>query len=600
MKKPRSIRRRLVAGYFLLTLLTVTLVGVLALSLVKRYTDRQETEFLTANAEAVARRAAPLLAEIDMHQTPALFDLARTAAFLGNVQVRILDPAGQVIADSGPQDSADDFIWIQQAAGHHMSLELDPSLENHLIFRALTDEVDHTSYASIMILPGSDTDLDGLFPEQLPPGFTYLRGRRRADVWGRQMMFDVTKSVVWMEESGDEIVSQEQIKALPDRAPGEAGEAAVLPGDDETGAESPRSERVITVSIGDSSAPLGFVELSNGPNFGLESVATTRRALMVSAVGTLVLSVIVGVFVSRSLTAPLHTLTAATDAMTAGNLGIRAPVESQDEIGRLARQFNHMAERLEASFAELAAERDALRRFIADASHEFRTPITALKNFNELLQGSAADDPAARAEFLIAGEKQLQRLDWITQNLLSLSRFDAGFIELDLTEEEAGTLLTAAVTGFQGAAQERKIDLRLEPLAGPVRLKCDRPRLELALGNLLDNALRFTPPGGQITVGCMVEAGAVQLRMSDTGPGIDPADLPHIFQRFYQGQSGGHHPIQTTGCGLGLAIVQSIMQAHGGQVRVENRPAGGSCFTLVLPRLNADDATAEVETGRTG
>ncbi|MER3514529.1 MAG: two-component sensor histidine kinase, partial [Chloroflexota bacterium] len=109
-----------------------------------------------------------------------------------------------------------------------------------------------------------------------------------------------------------------------------------------------------------------------------------------------------------------------------GDLSTRAPVHGEDEIGQLARQFNQMAAHLEASFAQLSAERDALRRFIADASHELRTPITALQNFLDLVQGPAAEDPAARSEFLAESQKQVSRLEWITQNLLDLSRLEAG------------------------------------------------------------------------------------------------------------------------------------------------------------------------------
>ena len=293
----------------------------------------------------------------------------------------------------------------------------------------------------------------------------------------------------------------------------------------------------------------------------------------------MLLALVVGIVVSRRLSAPLRSLTAVAGQMSDGDLSTRAPVCGKDEIGQLAGQFNHMAERLEASFTELAAERDALRRFIADASHELRTPITALKNFNDLLQGAAIDDPSARAEFLGESQVQLERLEWITHNLLDLSRFDAGLVALNLADHDAGELIEAASCAWTTLAREKRIDLLVWPPAPPLTLHCDRARIELALSNLLDNALQFTPPGGQVAVGAEQREDVVRLWVRDTGCGIAAEDQPHIFERFYRGRNAAEG-----GSGLGLAIVQSIVRAHGGQVFVESRPDAGSFLAIELPR----------------
>jgi signal transduction histidine kinase len=237
-----------------------------------------------------------------------------------------------------------------------------------------------------------------------------------------------------------------------------------------------------------------------------------------------------------------------------------------------------MAGRLEASFAELAAERDSLRRFIADASHELRTPITALRSFNELLQGAAADDAAARAEFLAESQLQLARLEWITQNLLDLSRLEARLVALDVARNDVEDLVRAAVAAFRTLARDKEIALSIQELPSPLEVDCDRARIELALSNLLDNALKFTPAGGEVAVGAERVGDAVRLWVQDTGVGIDAADLPHVFERFYRGKNGREH-----GSGLGLAIVQSVVQAHGGQVSVESTPGSGSRFAIELP-----------------
>ena len=291
------------------------------------------------------------------------------------------------------------------------------------------------------------------------------------------------------------------------------------------------------------------------------------------------MAVVVGLLVSRGLAAPLHELTTVAGQMSSGDLSIRAPVRSRDEIGQLAGQFNSMAERLGASFSELAAERDALRRFIADASHELRTPITALKNFNDLLQGVAAEDPAVRAEFLTESQVQLERLEWITRNLLDLSRLDAGLAHLDLAEHDVGELLDAAASAFEPLAQDKGIAFSISPPTPPLGLCCDRARVELALSNLLDNAFKYTPPGGRVEIGAEPEGEVVQLWVRDTGPGIAHEDIPHIFERSYRGQNN-----HSEGSGLGLAIVQSVAQAHGGRVSVQSEPGTGSLFVMQLPQ----------------
>ena len=263
-------------------------------------------------------------------------------------------------------------------------------------------------------------------------------------------------------------------------------------------------------------------------------------------------------------------------------LSTRAPVQGNDEIGLLARQFNQMAAALETSFAALEAERDTLRRFIADASHELRTPITALKTFNELLQGPAAADPPAQAEFLAESRTQLARLEWITANLLDLSRLDAGLVKLDLAAHDVGDLLDAAAAPFRLQAQDKEIVLSVSAPPAPMTVVCDLARIEMVLANLLDNALKFTPAHGQITLSAAATGDSVHLSVADSGPGISPDDLPHIFERFYRGQSSAR------GSGLGLAIAQSIAAAHGGHVAVESQPGQGSRFTVILPSAERD------------
>jgi signal transduction histidine kinase len=530
----RSIRWRLVFSYVFLIILTLGMVGAAILRLVADYVERQEMEYLTANAEAVASQAASLLWPVV--RQAELQELAQTSSLLGNAQVRILDGSQRVLADS-ESAGARDVAWI--LVPHEWQLVVPEGFLDPLEISL--------PRGRRLVLPASVEEQLRLV-QQLPPevALTLLRWQDR--LWGGGFEFDVIKG-------------PEQLEDLV------AGSQAV-----------PRSDRVLTTPIDEAGAPLGYVEISRGPDLVGEAVATTRQAFTYAALGAMCLAVVVGLVVSRGVAAPLRELTRVAGEMSGGDLSSRAPVRSRDEIGQLAGQFNQMAARLEASFDELAAERDALRRFIADASHELRTPITALKSFNDLVRGAAAEDPAARAEFLAESQLQLDRLEWVTSHLLDLSRLDAGLVELDLADHDVGDMIEAATSAFRARAQEKGIDLAILLPVPPLELRCDRARMELALSNLLANAIKFTAAGGRVEIGAERVGDVIRVWVRDSGPGINPGDLPHIFERFYRGR-GAHGE----GSGLGLAIVQGIVHAHGGQISVDTEPEAGSCFRVELP-----------------
>jgi signal transduction histidine kinase len=336
--------------------------------------------------------------------------------------------------------------------------------------------------------------------------------------------------------------------------------------------------------------------LPDGPGSALTIVVTvskpytTRLATLDSVRGTLffaglialVVSIVVGVLVARRLTTPLARLRRAASRLAQGQLDERAPRSDIVEIDDLARQFNVMADRLSESLRMLEADRDQLREFVADVSHELRTPIAALRAFTELQRDGQVVEPTRR-EFLDRSSEQISRLDWMSTNLLDLSRIDAGIFPLDVRPGDLRDPIRSVVEAHDELAEQRGVSLVSEVPPAPVMLRFDRERVVQLLSNLVGNGLKFTPRGGQVSVHLTDAPEGAVLEVRDTGPGILAAELPHIFERFFRGTNVGE--ARASGSGLGLAIARSIVDMHGGQIEVASKIGEGSAFTVRLPRV---------------
>jgi len=258
-----------------------------------------------------------------------------------------------------------------------------------------------------------------------------------------------------------------------------------------------------------------------------------------------------------------------------------APPSAAPEVGELSAAFNTMADRLQQSIEFIRRDRDRGREFLADVSHELRTPLAALRTFNELLSEGTVDDETRR-EFLDQSRRQIERLDWLAANLLELSKLDSGLVLLDLRPDDLRAAIENAVQQAQPTADREGVTMTVDLPPEPLRQHHDPQRLGQVMGNLIGNALKFTPAGGSVAISLQPTPDGAEIRVRDSGIGIPSNEMPHVFDRFYRGAQATEE--RASGSGLGLSIVRSIVEMHNGRVTLTSNPGDGTEVTVRLPR----------------
>ncbi len=278
----------------------------------------------------------------------------------------------------------------------------------------------------------------------------------------------------------------------------------------------------------------------------------------------------------RNALRPVDLMTLGARRITASNLGRRLLVpRNDDEIERLGNSLNDMIERLEIAFQQVS-------RFTGDASHELRTPLTVLRGELEAMRHSASLSPAEQ-DIIESAIDETDRLTQIVTSLLAIARFDAGEARLERTLLDLGELVASTVDQIKLLAEDSDLKLMAEVQTG-IMISGDRSRLKQILVNLLDNAIRYTPAGGTISVQVTGDDKNAILEVRDTGIGIPPAAIPHVFDRFFRVQHVRTN--QVHGTGLGLSIVKSICSAHDATISVKSEEGRGTTFRIDFPRPN--------------
>lgn len=328
-------------------------------------------------------------------------------------------------------------------------------------------------------------------------------------------------------------------------------------------------ERRLPVTVDGTTVGAAFLQLPSAGVLPADVAfrASINRLLLAGGIGAGITALLLGLFLARRATAPARELTRAARALASGDRSQRVESHTEDEFGEMAQTFNLMADTIQ--------EEDRLRRaFAADVAHELRTPLAILRSEVEAMQdGVTKPSPAALGSL----HEETLRLTRLVGDLETLARADAAGFSLERSSVDLRTVAKEAADEFAAHFEARGITLE-RSLASCVT-EADPVRLRQVISNLLSNALKFTPDGGRVRVETAPSSRWAEVRVADTGPGIPPEDLEHVFDRFYRGRGA-----RASGSGIGLTVVSELVHAHGGEVGIQSQPGTGTTVTVRLPQ----------------
>jgi two-component system, OmpR family, sensor kinase len=406
-----------------------------------------------------------------------------------------------------------------------------------------------------LIISGAGIDKSGQL-QVIPLSMLELPTDVYVQVWRRAaVLIDASPNVTWYRKALDPVGMQAMLPVYRDATVGK------------------NRLRVLTVPLVVGSRPAGVVQLGTS----LEVVEATQRTLLiVLLVGTLAAITAAGLagwYSTQQVLAPLQDATQAAMQITrADDLSRRIPYRGPpgDELGQLIHAFNQTLTRLEGLF-------NTQRRFLADVGHELRTPLTVIKGNTSLMRILGSMDE----ESLGSIESEVDRLTRLVGDLLLLAQAESGKIPLAHQVVELDTLVLEVMNQMRVLAQDR-LKMRLGDM-DQVLVCGDRDRLKQVLVNLVGNAINYSPAGGDVLVSLGKEQNQARLTVSDTGPGISPEDLPHVFERFYRGEKSRTRSKDGKGFGLGLSIAYWIVRNHDGRIEVDSKVGAGTTFCIWLP-----------------
>ncbi len=516
----KSIRWRLSITYAAIALLVALSLGAVLIFTVRQYYLNRELSYLSQNATFIGAAMTQYLQDSTSNTDEQ--SLLRSLSFLTRTRIRLFDPEGKLLADSGSPS----FTRVNLTSKQMIIREnaADPG-------------------ASVIVLSQSS---QGSGLPQLP-----------------KLSNNPSNSPI-----GDQggTVNRLYISSIPvSSTPFGLGLNTDLGDQDKT----PSSQVVRQPIQGASGRVMGSVELSEGPAYGHDVVSSVARGWAIASSVGVLLAIVAGWLISRYISAPVVALTEVTQRMAEGDLFVRAQEDQAGEFGVLAQVYNSMAGQVEETI-------HTLRRFVADAAHELQTPLTALRTNLELV--SNGGNPEQTRTYLRAAQSQVDRLNALTRDLLDLSRLEAGVENWEPAPLDLIALIRRISEYFAARAEQEGMDFRLSLPGNPFVVEGEERYLERAITNLMDNAIKFTPEGGTVSISVSEIDDWAIVKVEDTGIGIPPDEFEGLFSRFHRGSNARAYP----GSGLGLPIARTIIRAHNGRITAENLNPGAR-FTIYLP-----------------
>ena len=513
----KSIRSRLALSFAGIALVAALALGAVLLAILRNYYSDQELDYLVGNAQS----ASAVVTAMMMGHVPhdEVQSQIENLAFLTQTRIHVYAPDEQLLYDSGSPQNVNVNFGVMKQNMKQTLVQTNDLLPRNKVFISVGDSETIPAPSA-----GQQASKDV---------FLYSSIQAGGSAYGFEL-----------------------------RLPGDAAPMTA------------RSNQNITAMMLNpkNNEKIGSIQLSEGPAYGSAILASVARGWAFASAIAVFLAAVIGWYISRRISAPVLALIDVTGRMTQGDLSSRADVKSQDEFGQLARSFNEMAAQVEQTVS-------TLRAFVGDAAHELHSPLTALQANLELARDEKNESD--RTRYLLRAQEQSQRLETLVESLLDLSRIEAAQSKFDFAPVDIVQLLREM--GEQFASRAEQAD-RLFTMNVPVEnphVMGNEMQLKQVIINLLENALKFTPINGTISLSLERLTNEIKLTVSDSGIGIPPEDLPHVFERFHRGRNVSDYP----GNGLGLAIVKAIVLAHGGDVTVQSQPGNGTRITMSMPSL---------------
>jgi two-component system, OmpR family, sensor histidine kinase BaeS len=326
-------------------------------------------------------------------------------------------------------------------------------------------------------------------------------------------------------------------------------------------------------------------------------LSNVNMVILIAGIGVAGIVIIFSLFMTRHLTRPLISLTQAAEGVKAGNYAQRVEQpKSQDELGRLAFTFNAMADKIASDVHALRVQEQLRRDLIANIAHDLVTPLTAIQGYSEAIADDVISNPLERQETAQLIGREVQRLRRLVSDMQNMTALEAGRVQLELAPLDMHDLVTETLAVIAPECEQTEIELQnaIDPATPPAL--ADSDRITQVLLNLLDNARRHTPAGGRITIGARPEGHALVVWVKDTGVGINPQDLPYIFERFYRVDRARN--AASGGSGLGLAIIKAVIAGHGGTTWVQSTLGQGTTIFFTLPLASVLPSAAQTNARR--